>query len=730
VVTDARGNAIARPKLPDNLTTFRVMAVAVTAGDRYGSGESPLLVSRPLLARPALPRFVRNGDRFSAGVVVNQRIGGTPAVTVRAETQGSALGSDAVQRTTLEAGRGREVRFDFRQPGTSPLGSSDSVTFRFGVTGAGDSDAVQQRLALKPNFRPRAWTVAGVVADTASAEFELPAELDPDRSRLELSLGTSPLAAIKGLDYALRVYPYGCTEQVSSSAQPLIALYRAQKQLKLTLLKGDPRGDIEEAVAVLVARQRADGGIGYWGPSDWTTPWLSAYAGITLLDARAAGVSVDQGVLSRLAEFLRTRLHQPADLRAPVVGWYEAMQTALSDQVAAADFLSRLGKADVAAENELLRGAAQLGWEDRARLAEVLARRRAFKGARGLLAPTWASVKVEGRRAIVPEMALPRYHYFYSRVRPTARLLVATLAVDSANALIGPLVETLVQQGRAGVLEPWNTQDYAAAVTGLVAFERRVRGAVGRGFTVKSGGKTLLAAPPGRPLGDSSVTLAGLTSAGPDGRQRLSLRLAAGGTGSPVFYYLTVREVPRTRPVSPEDEGIQVERWYEGLVDRKPLTSIKEGELVRVRLRLKVPDDRQFVVLEDALPAGLEAVDLSLRTVGGVPGPGVNERNDYLVSESAMDEDEGDESGESPWYYGSWDNGWWSPFDHSEMRDDRVVYFATVLWKGEYTASYLARATTPGVFTRPPAHAEEMYNPAVYGRSDGGEFTVERATTP
>ena len=58
------------------------------------------------------------------------------------------------------------------------------------------------------------------------------------------------------------------------------------------------------------------------------------------------------------------------------------------------------------------------------------------------------------------------------------------------------------------------------------------------------------------------------------------------------------------------------------------------------------------------------------------------------------------------------------------MRDDRVVYVATYLWRGTYTASYVARATTPGVFVRPPAHAEEMYNPAVQGRSDGGVFTV------
>ena len=84
VVTDAPGNATATAKLPDNLTTFRVMAVAVTAGDRYGNGQSSLLVTRPLLARPALPRFVRAGDRFTAGVVVNRRDGAAREAKVAA----------------------------------------------------------------------------------------------------------------------------------------------------------------------------------------------------------------------------------------------------------------------------------------------------------------------------------------------------------------------------------------------------------------------------------------------------------------------------------------------------------------------------------------------------------------------------------------------------------------------------------------------------------------------
>ncbi len=248
VVTDSSGGTIAQAKLPDNLTTFRVMAVAVTAGDRYGNGESPMLVTRPLLARPALPRFVREGDRFSAGVVINQRAGGTPTVKVEAAAQGAQLTGDAAMTAKLEAGRGKEVRFDFRQPGIGPLGA-DSATFRFKVSGAGDADAVQKRLDVKTAYRPRAWTLAGVLSDTATAQLELPDGIDPDRSRLQLSLGSSPLSIIQGIAWEMHVYPYYCSEQTSSAAQPIIALYRAQSAVKgLTLLKGDPRRDIELAV--------------------------------------------------------------------------------------------------------------------------------------------------------------------------------------------------------------------------------------------------------------------------------------------------------------------------------------------------------------------------------------------------------------------------------------------------------------------------------------------------
>ena len=737
VVTDSTGKAVATAKMPDNLTTFRLMAVAVTAGDRYGSGEAKLLVTRPLLARPALPRFVREADKFEAGVVVNQRAGGTPTVQVTAEARGVDLTSDAKKSATLEAGRGREVRFGFRVPGVGPLGA-DSASFTFGVTGNGDADAVRQRLAVRPSYRPRAWTITGLLRDTATVEFRLPDGIDPDRSRLELSLGNSPLGLLKGLAWELRVYPYYCSEQVSSTAGPLIALYRAEQRLRGTkLLRGNPKKDIELAVSMLSRRQRSDGGIGYWGPEDWTTMWLSAYAGQVLLEARAAGITVSDSVLARLAEYMRRNLAEPAEVRAPVIGWYDAVRASLGDKVAAADFLSRYGKPEVAAENELLRSVAQLSWEDQLRLAEMLARRGATRTARNILTPVWRTVKVEGRRAAVPEAAWSTQSFFDSRIRPVARLLTATLAVDSAHALIGPLVETIAQQQRAGIINPWNTQDYASAVSALVAFDARLKAGAPRAFRVLQGDKVILSARPA-PVGavgtavapaltlrDSAVALTGLLGTAASGERPLALRLEADGAGAPLYYYLTVREVPKQRPVNPEDQGIKVERWYERYDRPEPITSAQEGEIVRVRLRITIPNDREFLVVDDALPAGLEAVDLSLRTASTLPGPGRDQRMEFVTPEQA--EGEQDVSAEGSgygWYYGSWDSGWWSPFDHKELRDDRVVYSATVLWRGTYAMTYIARATTPGTFVRPPAHAEEMYNPAVYGRSDGGIFTV------
>jgi hypothetical protein len=328
---------------------------------------------------------------------------------------------------------------------------------------------------------------------------------------------------------------------------------------------------------------------------------------------------------------------------------------------------------------------------------------------------------MEGRHVVLPEAA-HQAHYFRSDTRPAARLLTATLAVRPEHPGVGPLAETLIERGRATNSWIWNTQDYGWAVLALAEFEQRRAQAGPARLTVRGRRGDLLTAtvqPGGRvTVRDSTIPLNRLVERDADGNNILRLGITADARGpaaSPYWFFLTVHEVPDTRPVDPVDRGIVVERWYETVESREPITSIGEGELVRVKLRVTVPAERHFIVLDDPLPAGLEPVDLSLRTVAP-PGAVFPEYRPEYESSPVN----------GGWYYGSWDAGMWSPFDHRELRDDRVVYSASVLWQGSYTATYIARATTAGTFIVPPAHAEEMYNPGVNGRTGGTLFTVTR----
>ncbi|MEO8703659.1 MAG: Ig-like domain-containing protein, partial [Kofleriaceae bacterium] len=64
VKTDASGRANVELKLPDNLTRYRIVAIAVAGDKQYGKGESAITARLPLMVRPSPPRFLNFGDTF------------------------------------------------------------------------------------------------------------------------------------------------------------------------------------------------------------------------------------------------------------------------------------------------------------------------------------------------------------------------------------------------------------------------------------------------------------------------------------------------------------------------------------------------------------------------------------------------------------------------------------------------------------------------------------------
>jgi uncharacterized protein YfaS (alpha-2-macroglobulin family) len=126
------------------------------------------------------------------------------------------------------------------------------------------------------------------------------------------------------------------------------------------------------------------------------------------------------------------------------------------------------------------------------------------------------------------------------------------------------------------------------------------------------------------------------------------------------------------------------------------------------------PSRRYHVALVDPLPAGLESLNPALATTGTIPqGP---DDQVTLVGAPGLG---------GPRRPGSW--WWWTRtwYEHQNLRDERTEAFASLLFEGVYSYSYVARATTPGAYVVPPTRAEEMYHPETFGRGGTDRLVVE-----
>ncbi|HEX9901232.1 MAG TPA: hypothetical protein VGB72_00060, partial [Acidobacteriota bacterium] len=142
------------------------------------------------------------------------------------------------------------------------------------------------------------------------------------------------------------------------------------------------------------------------------------------------------------------------------------------------------------------------------------------------------------------------------------------------------------------------------------------------------------------------------------------------------------------------DEGLAVIKTIQTLGGQS-LEMVKAGTVVVVNLEVVVTQESPFVVVEDPLPAGFEAVNVSLQTESQ------EQQTQMEEAESASEET-------------SW---WLEEFNHVEMHDDRVLLFADSLAPGIHTFRYMARALNFGEYVCPGTKVEQMYAPEVFGRS-------------
>lgn len=714
VLTDASGKATIEIPMPENLTTFRVMAVAVdpAQGDRFGKGDATVRVRKPLMLRPSLPRFANYGDRFEASVMVDNQTGADQSILVGTRGLNVVLPSEVEKLLQIPAGESREVRFDME---TAEVGT---MRLQFAALSNGGRDATEIELPVYYPATAEAFADYGMIDTATQRTIAPPADALPAFGGLELSMSSTALSGLEdAVDY-LVTYPYECAEQTASRVLPIFALSKILDEFPVSSLRDRAYRDVlaRQGIDRLISKQNYDGGFGFWR-ADESWPYLTNWVTLALLEGKHAGFKVDEAALDKALNYIEnfvahghvTRWGTYYDHTSRALGLWilsgEKRGSALFDRVWA-------HRSEVPLyARALLMGAAHRYGRTTARdsvLDEL--RDAAIESPRAIhFAEGKSEAEADGLRVLM-----------HSSAQTDAIVLIALLEAAPSDPMLPKVMAGLMSSRDPKKGGRWESTH--ANAWALLAADRYYRTIEGEepSYTARVWLDEQLAGQHefvGRSMAtiEQKLPMAELqgkaSGAGGDGHDPAakgvtrSLVLGKEGPGK-LYYRMGLRYAPKDLVLPAEDQGFTAYREYEALpgadgkVDASAVQhlpdgswQVKAGTNVKITLTVVAKDRSNYVVVDDALPAGFE---------------GQNPR--FLTSVAATSESSRTPSADSWWW------PWWS-FSHTDMRDDRMLLFADSMPAGVYTYSYTARATNLGTFVLPPVKAEAMYEPERFGHS-------------
>ncbi|MCJ7531956.1 MAG: hypothetical protein MUO64_13130, partial [Anaerolineales bacterium] len=621
VLTNESGEASVTVKLPDNLTIWRMDARAVTQDTRVGQTTLDIRTTKPLLVRPQTPRFFVAGDKARLGAAVHNNTDASLNVDVKLQATGVTILSDALQTVEIPAKSQAYVYWD-----VSVDPNANVVDPIFMAKGGDYQDASRPTLGNTakeglPVYRynvPETVGTAGMImqgeALSRTEAISLPTDLGSIQSG-ELSVQVSPSLAASltdGLEF-LTHYPYECTEQTISSFLPNILTTRALASLGIT----DPelQANLKEQVGIglqrLYNQQNPDGGWGWWsgGKSSIQT---SAYVVFGLVEAKSAGYTVSEDVLKRGLDYLRGNLITVKNLEK---------QYLLNQQAFVLYVLARAGGdskslPEVSDTVQLYDVRKSLSIYARAYLAMTMQLIDPQDPRLDTLRSDFVNAAILSATGAHWEEDWLDYWNWNTDTRTTAIVLAAMIQIDPQNLINANAVRWLMNHRTGG---HWaTTQETAWTLIGLTnwmitsgelkaAYDYAVAlngELLGEGWRTAST-ETL------RETTKLSVDIAKLL---PEGINRLTIA-RTDGPGN--LYYSAHLEVSLpVEKVQALDRGIIISHSYYQPADGdgKSLTVINQatkGDIILARLTIVVPNDLHYVMIDDPLPAGLEAVDPS-----------------------------------------------------------------------------------------------------------------------
>ena len=742
--TGANGEATARFEMPDNLTTWKINAWAMTKATRVGQADTAAVTTKNLLVRLQAPRFFMEYDEVvvSANVHNYLETEKTARVSLTVPERLLKMIGEAPATVDVKVPAGGEKRVDWRvkvvSEGVARLTvkaltdeESDAMQMAFPVLVHGITKQVATTGSMRPDEKSKSLTV----------QLDVPDKRRPELTYLEVKYAPSLVGAMMdALPYCI-YYPYGCTEQTMSRFLPAVMTLKTLRNMGIDLddvrkirgrmdeirriEKGEHRSiywmspifnqaELDKMVSRGLSRignmQHGDGGWGWWTRGD-SSGYLSSYVLLALCEAQKSDVAVNENMIRRGMNFLQ----QWEIGRMRDIHWRPHARHAFVAYVLARKKMKatyKPPKSDKRSGDLLERlwtGRDKLGVYGKALLAMALADTDQLDRAKTVL-QNIMQYKEENKETQVAWFRTPRGGWWYwwnSDIESNAWVLRAITRLDPKSPVAPRLVKWLLNNRRNGYY--WrSTRDTTMCIAAMSDFvvasgEGKPDYTLTLDFDNGTIVKKIKIDKDNFFTFNNSLVLQGAALGG----GRHTLKITKDGPGA-LYFNTYLRYFTKEEHITAAGHELKVDRKYFKLVQipytvevegaagqklterriryrRVPVKhgdTVASGEVIQVELKVTSDNDYTYLCFEDMKPAGCEPTQLR--------------------------------SG------GKGQEGFYS---YMELRDEKVVFFLRSIQQGDHLLRYRLRAEVPGVFHALPTVLYGMYVPEL--RANSNEHVIK-----
>jgi alpha-2-macroglobulin len=633
--------------IPQFSGELRLMAVAY-GNESFGSKEAKITVADPIVVSMALPRFLSPKDTVSVPVTVTNTTSKSTTAIAILKTSGAVkkIGPD---KQTLNLLPNSESQVLFRVEAASLIGVGKLLVE---INGLGEKFTNETEISVRPSSSLEKISGSGSIQGGASQQVLLTTnDFIPSSIDYKLVLSRSPVAELTKYFNYLVEYPFGCTEQVVSSAFPQLYFGEMADRLqKNPSVQTTANFNVQEAIRKIKMRQLYNGAVTLWDNEDSENWWATIYSAHFLWEAQRSGFDVDNGLMETLLGYIDNKLKN----RETITYYYNRNKNkkiAPKEVLYGLYILALTGRPNVSVMNYYKSNPALLSLDAK----YLLSASYALSGDKkrfGELLP----VKFEGEES-EPQTG----GSFYSDIRDESLALNVLEEVDPGNPQIPVMVRHVVDKLKK---RSWySTQEL---VFSFVALGKIARESAKSNVTadIKINGKTV-ALMSGSDLQLAKQQLKGTT-----------VEIRTSGQGK-LYYFWESEGISENGNYTEVDNYLKVRKKF---FDRNGRIlsgdTFKQNDLVIVQLTLEKSynTDIDNIVITDILPAGFEIENPRTKEIPGM---------DWIKADNsptAMD-----------------------------IRDDRINLFVDA-HNGKQTYYYALRVVSPGVYHMGPVSADAMYN--------------------